>query len=146
MHEWPVVCRQESVLDGHSLRDIWQGVWACNWLRLCWRTQTNHIFHGWFCVPGVHGQPDGIVWICPHPPFLSFWLALDRYKLLIKHHFASHVIQILLTVASNTVAHEVCLSCCKETRCFWLSYIHQSRGILLKLEDSSNKGELHTLT
>jgi hypothetical protein len=32
------------------------------------------------------------------------------------------------------------------TRRFWLNYIHQSRGILPKLEDSSDKGELRTLT
>ena len=33
---------------------------------------------------------------------------LDRYELLIKHRFASHVIQTLLVVASDTIAREVC--------------------------------------
>ncbi|KAH9991655.1 ARM repeat-containing protein [Russula compacta] len=49
------------------------------------------------------------------------------HELLIKHRFASHVIQTLLTVARDTVARE-------------------SRGVLPQLDASSDKGELRTLT
>ncbi|KAH9175142.1 ARM repeat-containing protein [Lactarius sanguifluus] len=49
------------------------------------------------------------------------------YELLIKHRFASHVIQTLLNVAASTIARE-------------------SRGVLPKVEDSSDKGQLRTLT
>ncbi|KAF8270863.1 armadillo-type protein [Lactarius quietus] len=49
------------------------------------------------------------------------------YELLIKHRFASHVIQTLLNVAAGTIARE-------------------SQGILPKVEDSSDKGQLRTLT
>ncbi|KAH9991427.1 armadillo-type protein [Russula vinacea] len=49
------------------------------------------------------------------------------YELLIKHRFASHVIQTLLEVAPDTIARE-------------------SRGIMPKLEEPTDKGELRTLT
>ncbi|KAI0253125.1 ARM repeat-containing protein [Lactifluus subvellereus] len=49
------------------------------------------------------------------------------YELLIKHRFASHVIQTLLAVAPDTIARE-------------------SRGVLPKVEDSDDKGQLRTLT
>ena len=44
--------------------------------------------------------------VLDHVLFLTY--ALDRYELLIKHRFASHVIQTLLAAASNTIAREVC--------------------------------------
>ncbi|KAI0069190.1 ARM repeat-containing protein [Artomyces pyxidatus] len=49
------------------------------------------------------------------------------YEQLVKHRFASHVIQTLLTVAVDTVGRE-------------------SRGVFPTVEESSDKGELLTLT
>ncbi|KAI9449636.1 hypothetical protein BJY52DRAFT_1359724 [Lactarius psammicola] len=49
------------------------------------------------------------------------------YELLIKHRFASHVIQTLLNVAAGTIARE-------------------SQGVLPKVENSFDKGQLRTLT
>ncbi|KAI0299719.1 ARM repeat-containing protein [Multifurca ochricompacta] len=49
------------------------------------------------------------------------------YEHLIKHRFASHVIQTLLAVASETIARE-------------------SRGVLPKMDDPRDKGQLRTLT
>jgi nucleolar protein 9 len=41
---------------------------------------------------------------CSLPSLLVSLLTLDRYELLIKHRFASHVIQTLLVVAPDTIA------------------------------------------
>ncbi|KAI0274347.1 armadillo-type protein [Russula aff. rugulosa BPL654] len=49
------------------------------------------------------------------------------YELLMKHRFASHVIQTLLAVAPDTIARE-------------------SGGVIPKLEETTDKGELRTLT
>ncbi|KAI9448557.1 ARM repeat-containing protein [Lactarius indigo] len=49
------------------------------------------------------------------------------FESLIKHRFASHVIQTLLNVAASTIARE-------------------SQGVLPKVEDSSDKGQLRTMT
>jgi nucleolar protein 9 len=78
---------------------------------------------------------------------LSLTCALDRYELLIKHRFASHVIQTLLEVAPDTIAREVCpISVVGNKDALGLNYMLQSRGIMPKLEEPTDKGELRTLT
>ncbi|KAJ6567278.1 armadillo-type protein [Mycena vulgaris] len=52
---------------------------------------------------------------------------IGSYDVLVKHRFASHVCQTLFTVASQTVSRE-------------------KRGILPTVSESSDKGELRTLT
>lgn len=51
----------------------------------------------------------------------------QRYDVLVKHRFASHVCQTLFIVASQTVSRE-------------------KQGILPTIPESSEKGELRTLT
>lgn len=76
---------------------------------------------------------------------LSSYVAhYNSYEQLAKHRFASHVIQTLLEVLTDTISREVrmapiCIS-------YLILTLAQSRGVFPKVEGQDEKGELRTAT
>jgi nucleolar protein 9 len=67
---------------------------------------------------------------------------MNSYETLSKHRFASHVIQTLLNVTTDTVSREVHQIYCSLTT----THFPQARGILPAVDETADKGELRTAT